>query len=160
MAGVITASEPSWTSPFTGLSPRDFSKLMTVLRRQGADTVRPGRPWSLPGQPLADNRPVGGSEAGAERRTGIEALPRRGKGGDPDPRSQATDTPTRAPADKQPTPTRPHNGRTGPPWPPQWGGDHTARTDPAADTGNRISVVHRYHEQMSSVFVTWIIAGP
>ncbi|MFI1523705.1 transposase family protein [Kitasatospora cineracea] len=48
MAVVITASEPSWTAPFTGLSPRDFRKLMTMLRREGADTVRPGRPWSLP----------------------------------------------------------------------------------------------------------------
>ncbi|MFJ5927631.1 hypothetical protein ACIQF6_34050 [Kitasatospora sp. NPDC092948] len=38
--------------------------------------------------------------------------------------------------------------------------DYTARTDPAADTGDRISVVYRYHEAMSSVFVTWIIAGP
>lgn len=47
MAGVITASESSWIAPFTGLSPREFRKLMTVLRREGADTVRPGRPWSL-----------------------------------------------------------------------------------------------------------------
>ncbi|MFK0222349.1 transposase [Streptomyces vinaceus] len=48
MAGVITASEPSWISPFTGLSPRQFGKLVTVLRREGADAVRRGRPWSLP----------------------------------------------------------------------------------------------------------------
>ncbi|MBZ6290996.1 IS5/IS1182 family transposase, partial [Streptomyces thermoviolaceus] len=26
MAGVITASEPSWIGPFTGLSPRQFNK--------------------------------------------------------------------------------------------------------------------------------------
>ncbi|MDQ0790375.1 hypothetical protein QFZ64_005872 [Streptomyces sp. B3I8] len=39
MAGVITASEPSWISPFTGLS-RQFGKLVTVLRRKGADAVR------------------------------------------------------------------------------------------------------------------------
>ncbi len=45
---MITASEPSWIAPFTGLSPRDFRKLMTALRHEGADTVRPGRPWSLP----------------------------------------------------------------------------------------------------------------
>lgn len=51
MAGVITASESSWIAPFTGLSPREFHTLMTMLRREGADTVRPGRPWSLP---LAD----------------------------------------------------------------------------------------------------------
>ena len=48
MAGVITASEPSWTAPFTGLSPRQFGKLVAVLRRGGADTIRKGRPWSLP----------------------------------------------------------------------------------------------------------------
>ncbi len=48
MAGVITASEPSWISAFTGLSPRQFGKLVTVLRREGADVVRRGRPWSLP----------------------------------------------------------------------------------------------------------------
>ncbi|MFH9609160.1 transposase [Streptomyces sp. NPDC017448] len=48
MAGVITASEPFWIAPFTGLSPRAFRKLVTVLRREGAAAVRKGRPWSLP----------------------------------------------------------------------------------------------------------------
>ncbi|MET9727492.1 transposase [Streptomyces zaomyceticus] len=48
MAGVITASQPSWTAPFTGLSPRSFGTLVTQLRREGADAVRRGRPWSLP----------------------------------------------------------------------------------------------------------------
>ncbi|MEU6215878.1 transposase family protein, partial [Streptomyces sp. NPDC047023] len=48
MAGVITASLPSWISPFAGLSPRAFGKLVTVLRRRGADVTRRGRPWSLP----------------------------------------------------------------------------------------------------------------
>ncbi|MDQ0605013.1 hypothetical protein QF037_009358 [Streptomyces canus] len=48
MAGVITASEPSWITPFTGLSPRQLSKLVTALRREGVDPVRKGRPWSLP----------------------------------------------------------------------------------------------------------------
>lgn len=47
MAGVITASEPSWIAPFTGLSPRQFGKLVTVLRRQDADAVRRGQPGSL-----------------------------------------------------------------------------------------------------------------
>ncbi|NUH41963.1 transposase family protein, partial [Streptomyces samsunensis] len=47
MAAVITALEPSWIAPFTGLSPRGFSKLVTALRREGADAVRRGRPWSL-----------------------------------------------------------------------------------------------------------------
>jgi hypothetical protein len=45
---VIAASEPSWIAPFTGLSPRHFRKLITALRREGADPVRKGRPWGLP----------------------------------------------------------------------------------------------------------------
>lgn len=48
MAGVITASEPSWIAPFTGLSPRQFTKLVTALRREGTNPVRRGRPWGLP----------------------------------------------------------------------------------------------------------------
>lgn len=48
MGAVITASESSWIAPFTGLSSHGFCKLITVLRREGADTMRPGRPWSLP----------------------------------------------------------------------------------------------------------------
>ncbi|MEU1050189.1 transposase [Streptomyces sp. NPDC005897] len=47
MAGVITASESSWIAPFTGLSPRQFAKLVMVLRRAGVDTVHRGRPWGL-----------------------------------------------------------------------------------------------------------------
>lgn len=46
--GVITASEPSWTVPFTGLSPRCFGGLVAALRREGVDEARRGRPWSLP----------------------------------------------------------------------------------------------------------------
>ncbi|BFV54996.1 hypothetical protein KCMC57_up01000 [Kitasatospora sp. CMC57] len=48
MPGVITASAPSWIGPFTRLSPGAFGKLITMLRREGADAVHPGRPWSLP----------------------------------------------------------------------------------------------------------------
>lgn len=48
MAGVITASASSWTGPSTGLSLRQFAGVITVLRREGADPVRKGRPWSLP----------------------------------------------------------------------------------------------------------------
>ncbi|MDW4901149.1 transposase family protein [Streptomyces californicus] len=48
MASVITASEPSWIALFAGLSPRCFGKLLTMLRRDGADVVRRDRPWSLP----------------------------------------------------------------------------------------------------------------
>lgn len=49
VAGVITASEPSWIASFTGVNSRQFDKLVTEkLRREGADVVRNGRPWSLP----------------------------------------------------------------------------------------------------------------
>ncbi|PRH79229.1 IS5/IS1182 family transposase [Streptomyces solincola] len=48
MASVITASEPSWITPFAGLSPRCFGKLLTTLRRHGADVVHQGRPSSPP----------------------------------------------------------------------------------------------------------------
>ncbi|GAA2937267.1 transposase [Streptomyces mexicanus] len=48
MPGLITALEPSWIAPFTGLSPRQFGKLVTALRREGADSACKGRPWSLP----------------------------------------------------------------------------------------------------------------
>ncbi|MGW5658396.1 transposase [Streptomyces humi] len=48
MSDVITASESPWTAPFTELSSRQFGKLVTALRREGADPVRKGRPWSLP----------------------------------------------------------------------------------------------------------------
>lgn len=47
VTGVITASASSWIAPFTGLSPRCFGKLVTALRREGADEVRRGRPWGL-----------------------------------------------------------------------------------------------------------------
>lgn len=47
MAGVIASSELAWIAPFTGLSPRQFGKLVTLLRREGADEVCKGRPWSL-----------------------------------------------------------------------------------------------------------------
>lgn len=48
MAVVITASDPSWIAPFTGLSPRSFGALVRVLRREEEGGSRPGRPWSLP----------------------------------------------------------------------------------------------------------------
>ncbi|WP_328427343.1 transposase [Streptomyces sp. NBC_00443] len=48
MAGVITASEPSWIALFSRLSPRQLGKLVAALRREGADRVRRGRSWSLP----------------------------------------------------------------------------------------------------------------
>ncbi|WP_327358046.1 transposase [Streptomyces sp. NBC_01304] len=51
MSHVITAAEPSWIGPFSGLSPRSFGKLVSALRREGVDDARTGRPWGLP---LAD----------------------------------------------------------------------------------------------------------
>ncbi|MFE3153165.1 transposase [Streptomyces sp. NPDC059218] len=48
MTGVITASAPSWIAPITGLNPRCFDKLVTALRREGADEVQRGRPRGLP----------------------------------------------------------------------------------------------------------------
>ncbi|EMF31020.1 transposase for IS112 [Streptomyces gancidicus BKS 13-15] len=45
---MITASEPFWIAPFTGLSPRQSTKIVTALRREGADPVSRGRPWGLP----------------------------------------------------------------------------------------------------------------
>ncbi|MGW4699073.1 transposase [Streptomyces sp. NPDC004285] len=48
MAAVIAASDSSRIAPFSRLSPRNFGKLVTVLRRAGAEVVRRGRPWSLP----------------------------------------------------------------------------------------------------------------
>ncbi|GGO96777.1 hypothetical protein GCM10012280_57060 [Wenjunlia tyrosinilytica] len=38
----FTASEPSWTAPFTGLSRCLFGVLIVALRREGADEVRRG----------------------------------------------------------------------------------------------------------------------
>ncbi|MEU1091634.1 transposase [Streptomyces sp. NPDC005892] len=48
MPGVITASEPSWIVPFTGVAPRQFNRVVRALRREGADIPRRGRPWGIP----------------------------------------------------------------------------------------------------------------
>ncbi|MFF3375684.1 transposase [Streptomyces sp. NPDC002680] len=48
MAGVITASVPSWIEPFTGLSLRCFGTLVASVRREQASDQQRGRPWSLP----------------------------------------------------------------------------------------------------------------
>ncbi|MGY3061623.1 hypothetical protein ACVWZD_005921 [Streptomyces sp. TE3672] len=47
MEAVITASEPSWIAPYSGMNPEQFGKLVTMLRRGGPPLVRRGRPWSL-----------------------------------------------------------------------------------------------------------------
>jgi hypothetical protein len=47
---VILAQHPKWIPTFTGLSPRQFSRLVTVVRHRGGSAVadgRPGRRWSL-----------------------------------------------------------------------------------------------------------------
>ena len=64
---MITVLEPSWTAPFTGLSPRTFGRLVTTLRREGADTVRPGRPWSV----SLEDRAESGANAAVGRPTTI-----------------------------------------------------------------------------------------
>ncbi|MFD5971483.1 transposase [Streptomyces sp. NPDC060311] len=48
MTGVITASEPRWIGPFTGLSPQQFGTLITAWRVKEAACARKGRPWGLP----------------------------------------------------------------------------------------------------------------
>ncbi|MET9832830.1 transposase [Streptomyces sp. NPDC006385] len=48
MTGVITASEPHWIGPFTGLGPQQFGTLLAALRKEDAAPVRKGRPWGLP----------------------------------------------------------------------------------------------------------------
>jgi hypothetical protein len=45
---VITASEPGWIVPFTGLIPQQFGTLITALRKEEADLTCKGRPWGLP----------------------------------------------------------------------------------------------------------------
>jgi hypothetical protein len=51
---VITASQPEWIAPFTGLQPGQFRKLVRLVSKRGGDEIadgRPGRQWALP---LAD----------------------------------------------------------------------------------------------------------
>lgn len=45
--GVISASDVSWIEPFTGVSPRAFSRFVAQLRRARVDRPGPGRPWKL-----------------------------------------------------------------------------------------------------------------
>jgi len=47
VVSVITASEPSWIAPFTGLSPRQFKKAVTAVEQRSAARVQRGRPWAL-----------------------------------------------------------------------------------------------------------------
>ncbi|MGW7720400.1 transposase [Streptomyces chartreusis] len=50
MGGVISADDPKWIEPFSGLSQTQFEQLVALVRRRGGDVQR-GRPWRLP---LAD----------------------------------------------------------------------------------------------------------
>jgi hypothetical protein len=47
---VITASRPEWISPFTGLEPAQFRRLVRLVAERGGDAIadgRPGRQWAL-----------------------------------------------------------------------------------------------------------------
>ncbi len=43
----MSADDPKWIEPFTGLSPAQFNRLVALVRRRGGDVQR-GRPWRLP----------------------------------------------------------------------------------------------------------------
>lgn len=47
MGGVISADDPKWIEPFSGLSEVQFARLVALVRRRGGDVQR-GRPWRLP----------------------------------------------------------------------------------------------------------------
>ncbi|MEU5594785.1 hypothetical protein [Streptomyces sp. NPDC020298] len=69
---------------FTGLSPRQFSKLITALWREGTDPVRKGRPWKpAAGGPGPAKAAVGKATVIADcsyRETGLVILYRRERG--------------------------------------------------------------------------------
>ena len=44
---VISVAEPTWGPVFTGLSVRQFRKLVTIVRRRGAEQTGAGRRWGL-----------------------------------------------------------------------------------------------------------------
>jgi hypothetical protein len=46
MGGVISAADPKWIEPFSGLSGVQFARLVALVRRRGGDVQR-GRPWRL-----------------------------------------------------------------------------------------------------------------
>lgn len=47
MAGVISAADEMIVELFSGLSARQFAKLVRQLRREGAEPPLKGRPWKL-----------------------------------------------------------------------------------------------------------------
>ncbi|MYQ97550.1 transposase family protein, partial [Streptomyces sp. SID6139] len=46
MGGVISADDPKWVEPFSGLTGVQFARLVALVRRRGGDVQR-GRPWRL-----------------------------------------------------------------------------------------------------------------
>lgn len=48
---VVSANKPEWVPVFTGLSTRQFSKLVRIVTARGGEQTGTGRRWSLP---LAD----------------------------------------------------------------------------------------------------------
>lgn len=83
---MTTAPEPSWTVPFTGLSPRRFTKPVSALRRTEVDATRRGRPWS---PPPADRAPL----VTAYWRTDLTMRQLAPLGTPPTTRSSSTPTP-------------------------------------------------------------------
>ncbi|WP_344856835.1 transposase family protein [Amycolatopsis ultiminotia] len=51
---VITASQPEWIAPFTGLEPRQFRKLVRLVAKRGGDEIADGRPGRQRALPLTD----------------------------------------------------------------------------------------------------------
>jgi hypothetical protein len=47
VAGVISAADEMIVELFSGLSARQFAKLVRQLRREGAEPPLKGRPWKL-----------------------------------------------------------------------------------------------------------------
>lgn len=48
---VISAVDPQWIFPFTGLKPTQFRRLVRLVAQRGGDKIadgRTGRPWALP----------------------------------------------------------------------------------------------------------------
>ncbi len=80
-AGVITASEPSRMAPFTGLSPRDFRKLMAVPvgsrpdHRPHRPTAGTRTPAALPQGRRADCRWRPGPHSRPQHRRAVQELP-------------------------------------------------------------------------------------
>jgi Helix-turn-helix of DDE superfamily endonuclease len=44
---VISVEQPAWIPLFTGLSGRQFGKLVGIVRRRGAEHTGAGRRWGL-----------------------------------------------------------------------------------------------------------------